>query len=28
LSLVRDSFDNWRTKQYDWFQMKQNGILP
>ena len=28
LSLVRDSFDNWRTKQYDWFQMKQNGIIP
>lgn len=27
LSLVRDSFDNWRTKQYDWFQQRSNNIL-
>jgi phosphatidylinositol 4-kinase B len=27
LSLIRDSFDNWRTKQYDWFQQKSNNIL-
>jgi hypothetical protein len=26
LSLVRDSFDNWRTKQYDWFQQQSNNI--
>ena len=27
LGLVRDSMDNWRTKQYDWFQQRTNGIL-
>jgi len=26
LSLVRDSIDNWRTKQYDWYQQKTNNI--
>jgi hypothetical protein len=26
LSLIRDSFDNWRTKQYDWFQQQSNNI--
>ena len=24
--LVRESFDNWRTKQYDWFQERSNNI--
>jgi hypothetical protein len=27
LGLVRDSLDNWRTKQYDWFQQQSNNIL-
>jgi phosphatidylinositol 4-kinase len=27
LMLVRDSADNWRTKQYDWFQQRTNNIL-
>ena len=27
MSLVRESLDNWRTKQYDWFQQKSNNIL-
>lgn len=26
LSLIRDSFDSWRTKQYDWFQHRTNNI--
>jgi len=26
LSLIRDSLDNWRTKQYDWLQQAQNNI--
>lgn len=26
LSLIRDSYDNWRTKQYDWFQQQSNNI--
>ena len=27
-ALIRESLDNWRTKQYDWFQQRSNGILP
>ena len=27
-ALIRDSLDNWRTKQYDWFQQRTNDILP
>jgi hypothetical protein len=27
LDLIRDSYDNWRTKQYDWFQQTTNGII-
>lgn len=26
LGLIRDSIDNWRTKQYDWFQQRTNNI--
>lgn len=26
LALIRDSYDNWRTKQYDWFQQQSNNI--
>ncbi|EGR34193.1 phosphatidylinositol 4-kinase, putative [Ichthyophthirius multifiliis] len=26
--LVEDSYDNWRTKQYDNFQKMTNGIMP
>lgn len=26
LGLIRDSLDNWRTKQYDWYQKKTNNI--
>ena len=27
LGLIRESMDNWRTKQYDWYQQRTNGIL-
>jgi hypothetical protein len=27
LSLIGDSVDNWRTKQYDWYQERTNNIL-
>jgi hypothetical protein len=27
LSLIRESLDNWRTKQYDWYQQRSNNIL-
>ena len=27
LNLIRESVDNWRTKQYDWFQQRSNGIM-
>lgn len=27
MSLMKESIDNWRTKQYDWFQQRTNGIL-
>ncbi len=27
LGLIRESIDNWRTKQYDWFQQRTNNIL-
>jgi phosphatidylinositol 4-kinase B len=26
LSLIGDSLDNWRTRQYDWFQQQSNNI--
>jgi hypothetical protein len=26
LELIRDSYENWRTRQYDWFQQTTNGI--
>lgn len=26
LSLIGDSLDNWRTKQYDWYQERTNNI--
>lgn len=26
LSLIGDSVDNWRTKQYDWYQERTNNI--
>jgi hypothetical protein len=26
LSLVGESIDNWRTKQYDWYQERTNNI--
>ena len=28
IALVRESFDNWRTKQYDWYQHQTNNITP
>ena len=27
LSLIRESLDNWRTRQYDWYQQRSNNIL-
>jgi hypothetical protein len=27
LTLIRESLDNWRTKQYDWYQQRANNIL-
>ena len=27
VGLIRDSLDNWRTKQYDWYQQRTNGIV-
>ena len=27
IGLIRESLDSWRTKQYDWFQQRTNGIL-
>jgi phosphatidylinositol 4-kinase len=27
LGLIRESVDNWRTKQYDWYQQRTNGLL-
>jgi phosphatidylinositol 4-kinase len=27
LALIADSLDNWRTRQYDWFQQQSNNIL-
>ncbi len=27
MGLMKESIDNWRTKQYDWFQQRSNGIL-
>ena len=24
--LIQESADNWRTRQYDWYQLKTNGI--
>ena len=26
ISLIRDSLESWRTKQYDMFQQKSNNI--
>ena len=26
LSLISESADSWRTKGYDWYQLKTNGI--
>ncbi len=26
LSLIGESMDNWRTRQYDWFQQQTNNI--
>lgn len=26
LALIGDSLDNWRTRQYDWFQQQSNNI--
>ena len=26
LALIGDSVDNWRTKQYDWYQERTNNI--
>ena len=26
--LIKDSVDNWRTRQYDWFQHATNQIMP
>jgi hypothetical protein len=26
LALIGDSLDNWRTKQYDWYQERTNNI--
>ena len=26
LALIGESMDNWRTKQYDWFQQRSNNI--
>lgn len=26
LNLIRESVDSWRTRQYDWFQQRVNGI--
>jgi hypothetical protein len=27
VSLIRESLDSWRTKQYDWYQQRANNIV-